>query len=67
VLRAPSRDTLIEEHREIMKAALKGDIKEASDLLAEHYRKSVAIVMGIDAIFSDDGRRMIERGKPLDT
>lgn len=45
-LRPPVRSNLIEEHRDIMEAAIAGDAEIAVERLIEHYRLSVEIVLG---------------------
>ncbi|WP_265516829.1 GntR family transcriptional regulator [Nitratireductor luteus] len=58
----PGRDDLVDEHREIMDAAIAGDSKAATAKLVEHYRRSVETVLGETVELSSDGLRFFRRG-----
>lgn len=57
-LKRPARATLIEEHYEIMDAALARDADAAIDRLIDHYRLSVEIVLGKPVVRSTASLRL---------
>jgi DNA-binding GntR family transcriptional regulator len=56
-LRPPARAFLVEEHKAILDAALDGLADTAVELLVEHYRRSVEIVLGRPVRLARDGQR----------
>lgn len=57
----PRRDNLLEEHRQIMEAAIDGSVDLAVERLVEHYRRSVETVLGAPVELCSGGLRFQRR------
>lgn len=58
-LRPPVRKDLLQEHRDIMEAAIAGDAETAVERLVEHYRLSVEIALDTPIILKTDPLRLV--------
>lgn len=64
---APMRENLLEEHQQIMQAAIEGDVECAVSRLIEHYRRSVETVLAAPVELCPDHLRFRRGDQPEDT
>lgn len=59
------RQDLVKEHRDILDACLARNVEKAVDLLIDHYKKSMQIVLGVSVTVLNNPRRFVLDDKEL--